>query len=68
MEAGPAKPWKGPGQSGTAVTWYVQDQREINTLIQTAASLMVTESVPRKAGYLSRVNGAINGNEMLTST
>ena len=68
MEAGPAKPWNGPGPTGTVVGWYAQDQRGIKTLIQTAASMMVTESVPRKAEYPTGVNGAMKGHEMLTST
>jgi len=51
MEAGPAKPWKGLGPSGTVVSWYVRDQREIEAQIQTTESLMVTESVARKADY-----------------
>ena len=53
MEAGPAKPWKGPGPSGTVVRWYARDQPEIEALIQTAESLMVTESVARRAEYVT---------------
>jgi len=67
-EAGPAKPRKDPGPSGTVVRWYAQDQREIKTLIQTAASLMVTESVARKTECLTWVKGAMKGNEVLTTT
>ena len=53
MEAGPAKPRKGPDPSGTVVRWYTQDQREIEALIQTSESLMVTESAARKAEYVT---------------
>ena len=49
MGAGPAKPWKVPGPSGPVVRWYAGDQREVEALIQTAESLMVTEGVARRA-------------------
>ena len=53
MGAGPATPWKGPDPSGTVVRWYTRDQREIEALIQTSESLMMTESAARKADYLT---------------
>jgi len=68
MEAGPTKPRRAPGPSGTVVRWYARNQVEIEALIESAESLMGTESVALKAECVTRVNGVIKGNKMLTTT